>query len=153
MKRIRLIAATIAMLCIAQIGLTQTTASVETRVHDIARTLRCPVCQGETLDESDAAVAQDLRQVLRDRLLAGDSDAQARAYLIARYGEAISLSPDAKGANLILWGAAPFLMLVAFWGGTRRGSRRPSPGQTPPNDAPLTEEERLRLKRRLLDRD
>jgi cytochrome c-type biogenesis protein CcmH len=88
---------------------------LEARARVLSQGLRCPVCQNETIDESHAALAQELRVVLRERIVAGDSDAQVVDYMVARYGEFVLLRPDARGANLILWLAAPIMLLLALW--------------------------------------
>ena len=96
---------------------------LEARAREISQGLRCPVCQNETIDESHSALAQELRIVLRERVVAGDSDAQVVDYMVARYGEFVLLRPDARGANLVLWLAAPLMLLLALgvgWATVRR---------------------------------
>lgn len=98
---------------------------LEARAREISQGLRCPVCQNESIDESHAPVAQELRVVLRERLVAGDTDAQVVDYMVFRYGEYVLLRPDARGANLILWFAAPLMLLLALgigWATIRRKS-------------------------------
>ena len=85
---------------------------LEARARDISAGLRCPVCRNESIDESNAAVARDLRLMVRERLVAGDTDAEVVAAVVARFGEFILLKPDASGANLVLW-LAPVGLLVA----------------------------------------
>jgi cytochrome c-type biogenesis protein CcmH len=87
---------------------------LEDRARALSQELRCPVCRYESIDESNAALAQELRIVLRERIVAGDSDQEALDFIVARYGEFVLLRPDAKGANLILWLAAPALLLIAL---------------------------------------
>jgi cytochrome c-type biogenesis protein CcmH len=87
---------------------------LEARARDLSQGLRCPVCQNESIDESHAPVAQELRIVLRERLVAGETDAQVVDYMVVRYGEYVLLRPDARGANLILWLAAPLMLLLAL---------------------------------------
>ncbi|WP_411890464.1 cytochrome c-type biogenesis protein CcmH [Yoonia sp. SDW83-1] len=101
---------------------------LEERARDLSQGLRCPVCRNESIDESNATLAKELRIVLRERLVAGDTDAQAVEFMVARYGEYVLLRPDARGANLILWLAAPALLLIALgigWMTIR--SRKPVP--------------------------
>ncbi len=101
---------------------------LEERARDLSQGLRCPVCRNESIDESNATLAKELRIVLRERLVAGDTDAQAVNFMVARYGEYVLLRPDARGANLILWFAAPALLLIALgigWMTIR--SRKPVP--------------------------
>jgi len=89
-------------------------AGLETRARDISQGLRCPICQNESIDESSAPVARDLRLLVRERLLAGDSDAAVLAYVVARYGEFVLLRPTATGANLVLWFAGPAFLLFGL---------------------------------------
>ena len=77
--------------------------ALEARARDISALIRCPVCQGETIDDSNAPIAHDLRLMVRERLTAGDSDSAVIDYLVARYGEFILFQPRARGSNLILW--------------------------------------------------
>ena len=85
---------------------------MEARARELSQGLRCLVCRNEDIDESDADLAHDLRVLLRERLVAGDTDAQAVAYIVARYGEFVLLKPTTTGANLILWLAGPALLLM-----------------------------------------
>lgn len=85
---------------------------LEARARDISAGLRCPVCRNESIDESNAPVARDLRLMVRERLLAGDTDAQVIDAVVARFGEFILLKPLASGANLVLW-LAPLGLLAA----------------------------------------
>ncbi|MEO0904486.1 MAG: cytochrome c-type biogenesis protein, partial [Pseudomonadota bacterium] len=84
---------------------------LEERARSLSQELRCPVCRNESIDESNATLAQELRIVLRERLVSGDTDQQALDFMVARYGEFVMLRPDARGANLILWLAAPAMLL------------------------------------------
>ena len=90
---------------------------LEQRAREISGQLRCPVCQNESIDESSAQLSADLRVILRERLVAGDTDAQAMDYLVSRYGEFILLAPDKRGVNVILWAAAPILLLLSLFVG------------------------------------
>lgn len=87
---------------------------LEERAREISQGIRCPVCQNESIDESDAVLAGELRVVLRERLVAGDTDQQVVDYLVARYGEFVLLNPTKTGANLILWLAAPAMLFAAL---------------------------------------
>ncbi len=87
-------------------------AKLEARARTLSAELRCMVCQNESIDESHADLARDLRLLVRERLQAGDSDEQIRAFLVQRYGDFILLKPPFKLATWLLWGA-PFLVLVA----------------------------------------
>ena len=113
----------------------------------LSQGLRCLVCQNENIDDSDAQLAGDLRLLLRERIVAGDSDEQAVAFIVARYGEFVLLSPPARGANLVLWLAGPGLLLLG--GGMalamlRRRSRMVGP-------EPLSPQEEARLAEILRD--
>ena len=98
---------------------------LEARAREISQGLRCPVCQNESIDESSAVLSAQLRVLLRERLVAGDSDEEAVDYLVARFGEFILLEPDKRGANLVLWLAAPALFLLALGIGWRAIRARP----------------------------
>lgn len=112
---------------------------LEARARDISAGLRCPVCRNESIDESNAAVARDLRLMVRERLVAGDTDAAVIAAVVARFGEFILLKPDATGANLVLW-LAPLGLLVAGIAVAMTAQRRRIAVA-----APLTEAEQIRL--------
>lgn len=86
---------------------------LEQRALDLSKGLRCPVCQSESIDESNAPISKDLRLLVRERLVAGDSDQDALDYIVARYGEFVLLKPTFGGANWILWAAGPFMLLIA----------------------------------------
>ena len=116
--------------------------ALEARARAISTLIRCPVCQGESIDESNASIARDLRLVLRERLVAGDSDDQVIDYLVTRYGEFILFRPRASGANLILWIAGPAMLVLGLGGAglyLRRRRSAPETGQR------LTDEEEARI--------
>ncbi|KAB2882195.1 MAG: cytochrome c-type biogenesis protein CcmH [Albidovulum sp.] len=117
--------------------------ALEARARALSQGLRCLVCRNENIDESNADLARDLRLLVRERLVAGDTDAEVIAYLVDRYGEYVLLEPPATGSNLILWVAGPALLVVALGGAAiylRR--RRSAPEAAAP---PLSEAERARL--------
>ena len=117
--------------------------ALEARARELSKGLRCLVCRNENIDESNAELARDLRLLVRERLVAGDSDNEVIAYLVDRYGEFVLLQPTVRGENLILWIAGPAMFLLALGGALiylRR--RRPISEATP---APLSEAERVRL--------
>ncbi|GGH47475.1 cytochrome C biogenesis protein CcdA [Frigidibacter albus] len=107
---------------------------LEARARDLSKVLRCPVCQSENIDESNAEVSRDLRILVRERLVAGDSDSAVLDYVTARYGEYVLFQPDASGGNLILWLAGPVMLLAGLGIGFSflRGRR---PGVEPPVEA------------------
>lgn len=113
---------------------------LESRAREISRDIRCPVCQGETIDDSNAPISRDLRLIIRERLVAGDSDAEVVDYIVARYGEGVLFNPPAEGANLVLWLAGPALLLAGIAVALAAGRRRVAP------DVVLTTEEESRLK-------
>lgn len=115
--------------------------ALEARARALSEVLRCPVCRNESIDESNAGISRDLRILLRERLVAGDTDDQAVQFLVDRYGAYILLNPRAEGANLILWYAAPVLLLLA--GGVAFGAVRARSRADGPQD--LTEAEQARL--------
>ena len=76
---------------------------LEARAHKLSRDLRCVVCQNQSIDDSDAALARDLRIILRERIAAGDTDQQAVGFLVARYGSFVQLQPPVRMDTLVLW--------------------------------------------------
>lgn len=113
---------------------------LESRAREISRDIRCPVCQGETIDDSNAPISRDLRLIIRERLVAGDSDAEVVDYIVARYGEGVRFNPPASGVNLVLWFAGPALLLAGVAVALTAGRRRVVP------EAALSPEEEARLK-------
>lgn len=85
---------------------------LEGRARALSQELRCLVCRNENIDDSDADLARDLRLLVRERIRTGDSDAQAMAFIVDRYGEFVLLNPPAAGANLVLWLAGPAMVLA-----------------------------------------
>ena len=85
---------------------------LESRARDISQGLRCLVCRNENIDDSHADLARDLRLLVRERLVAGDSDVQTVDYIVARYGEYVLLDPTTRGANMLLWWAGPLMLLI-----------------------------------------
>lgn len=117
--------------------------ALEARARDLSKELRCLVCRNQSIDDSGAPLARDLRLLVRERLVAGDSDQDAMAYIVDRYGEFVLLRPPLNAGNLALWFAGPVLLII---GGViavvfvRR--RKPAPTSSPNG---LTEEEAERL--------
>ncbi len=87
---------------------------LEERAREISKGLRCPVCQNESIDESHANIAKDLRLLVRDRLVDGDTDQEVVDFIVARYGEFVLLKPTIGGSNWLLWAAGPLMLLVAM---------------------------------------
>lgn len=117
---------------------------LESRARELSKGLRCVVCQNESIDESNADLARELRLVVRERLVAGDSDEQVLDYLVARYGEFVLLKPRTDGWNIILWLSGPALFLLALGIGIAYVRGRAS--ASAPTDVGLSEEEQARLK-------
>jgi cytochrome c-type biogenesis protein CcmH len=113
--------------------------ALEARARALSAGLRCVVCRNESIDESNAEIARDMRIALRERLVAGDTDAQAVAFLVDRFGEFILLRPPATGTNLILWATPAVLAVLGLFAAAAVMRRR---GAAP---APLSPEERARL--------
>ena len=84
--------------------------ALEARARDISSGLRCLVCRNESIDESNADLAGDMRVLVRERLVAGDSNAEVVDYIVDRYGEYVLLSPQTSGSNLLLWLAGPLML-------------------------------------------
>jgi cytochrome c-type biogenesis protein CcmH len=87
-------------------------AALEARARAITETLRCPVCQGESIDDSSAPISRDLRLAVRERLVAGDSDDQVLDYVVARYGEFVLFNPRMTGSGFALWLAGPLMLIL-----------------------------------------
>ncbi len=117
--------------------------ALEARARALSKELRCMVCQNESIDDSEAPLAHDLRVLVRDRLKAGDSDGQVLDFLVARYGEFVLLKPRLSWHTAALWGLPPALLLLgcgAIVVAIRR--RRASP---PPEPASLSATEEARV--------
>jgi cytochrome c-type biogenesis protein CcmH len=128
-------------------------SALEARARVLSKELRCMVCQNQSIDDSDAPLARDLRLLVRERLQAGDSDKQVMDFLVARYGEFVLLKPRFNANTALLW-LTPFALLLLgiaalalFW---RRGRARAA--AAPSASAALTPAEAARLSR-ILQRD
>jgi cytochrome c-type biogenesis protein CcmH len=115
--------------------------ALEARAREISRGLRCLVCQNESIDESQAELARDLRLLVRERLVGGDSDEQVVQFIVDRYGDFVLLRPPLKPATYPLW-AAPAVLLAIAAAILARYLRRHRRGAPQP---PLTSEERTRV--------
>ena len=120
--------------------------ALEARARTISQELRCLVCQNESIDDSNADLARDLRRIVRERLTAGDSDDQVIGFITARYGDYVLLRPPLRAGTLVLWFGPVVLLFAAIALLILRRRRRPA--ETPP----LSEEENRRLAR-LLDEE
>lgn len=113
---------------------------LESRARDLSAGLRCLVCQNQSIDDSDADLARDLRLLVRERLVAGDTNAEVEQYVVDRYGEYVLLNPRLGPHTILLWVAAPLLLLVGL--GALLLARRRSAGSTGPV---MTAEEKAAL--------
>jgi cytochrome c-type biogenesis protein CcmH len=125
-------------------------SALETRARSISTNLRCLVCQNQSIDDSDAPLARDLRILVRDRLKAGDSDAEVVDFVVSRYGEFVLLKPRLNWSTALLW-AGPFLVLLlasaALWRTIGRRGKEVQPAARA-----LTAAEKRELKK-LIDKD
>lgn len=119
---------------------------LEARARVLSKGLRCLVCQNESIDESHASLARDLRILVRERLVSGDSNDEAVEFIVERYGEYVLLQPRMTGSTLLLWISGPLMLLMAagMGGFYLRGRSVAIPDET------LTEDEQSRL-RQILD--
>lgn len=124
-------------------------AKLEARARGLSTQLRCMVCQNESIDDSGASLAKDLRLLVRERLKAGDSDDQIRAYLVQRYGDFILLKPPFKLETALLW-SGPFVILLIGGAAILLSARRRR--AVPPSAQSLSDSEGQRLKS-LLDHE
>jgi cytochrome c-type biogenesis protein CcmH len=119
--------------------------ALEGRAREISHELRCMVCQNQSIDDSEAPLARDLRLLVRERLKAGDSDAQVVDFMVARYGEFVLLKPRFSWHTAILW-AAPLTILIIGLFAVGFSVLRRRPGRIAvPEVSPLSEAERQRL--------
>lgn len=119
----------------------------EARARELSRELRCMVCQNQSIDDSEASLARDLRLLVRERIAAGDSNAQVIDFLVARYGEFVLLKPRFKSETLLLWLLPPLVLVgggIALWTHGRRKSKTTS-GLDSETGFKLTVEEEARL--------
>ena len=123
--------------------------AMEQRARDISAGLRCLVCRNESIDESNAELARDLRLLVRERLLEGDTNDEVVDYVVDRYGEYVLLNPTTSGSNIVLWLAGPIMaviaLILAFF--YLRGRSTPKPG----TEDRLSADEEARLSEILRD--
>jgi cytochrome c-type biogenesis protein CcmH len=125
-------------------------AGLEARARDISQTLRCVVCQNQSIDDSNAPLAKDLRVLVRERITAGDSNRQAIDFIVARYGNFVLLKPPMQINTLMLWfGPALLLALAAF--GLLRTLRAQQQVPLAETSAPLDADDEKRLAKLLAD--
>lgn len=124
---------------------------LEERARGISSGLRCLVCRNESIDQSSADLARDLRLLVRERLVEGDTDAQTVDYIVARYGEYVLLRPTFDGSTIALWLAGPMLLLAGI--GLSLTYVRGRSVAVAPAEAALDTEEQARLDAILSDED
>lgn len=122
---------------------------LEERARELSKGLRCLVCQNESIDDSDAALARDLRLLVRERLVAGDTDEEVLDFVVERYGEFALLQPKFGGSNLVLWIAGPLGLIFALFIGLNM-MRRSSTNLTTTEELSTDEADRLN---EILNRD
>jgi len=141
----------IALLALAASGATAAAVS-EDAVHEVAGQLRCVVCQSLSVADSPSETAHQMKDIIRERLAAGETPEQVRAYFVEKYGTWILLSPPRQGFNLLVW-VVPFvglgLGLVLVLIVVRRWSRRPAAPAAPPLDPAM----RARIRREMAERE
>ncbi len=120
-------------------------SALEKRARGLSAELRCLVCQNQSIDDSDAPLAKDLRVLVRERLQAGDSDAAVRAFVVERYGDFVLLKPPVKASTLLLW-LAPLLVLAAAVAYAVRAMRSSGAPPGVPRGQALSANEERRLK-------
>jgi len=121
----------------------------EARARNLSKELRCMVCQNQSIDDSDAPLARDLRLLVRERIATGDSDSQVLDFLVARYGEFVLLKPRFELHTLLLWLLTPLVLIgggMALWRQSRRRNRHDGGSSA----VALTADEEARIER-LLD--
>ncbi len=122
---------------------------LEERAREISKDLRCLVCRNESIDESNAQLARDLRLLVRERLVAGDTDEEVVDFVVGRYDEYVLLRPLASGSNLVLYLAGPVMLILALGVGLSYTRRRASTRTA--TERKLNAEEEARLKEILED--
>ncbi|MCD0419634.1 cytochrome c-type biogenesis protein CcmH [Rubrivivax sp. JA1024] len=124
----------------------------EARARELSRELRCMVCQNQSIDDSDATLAKDLRLLVRERIAAGDSNKQVIDYLVSRYGEFVLLKPRFELHTLLLWLLPPFVLFgggLGLWLHIRRRGRDAARATDAPK--PLSADEQARLEKLLTE--
>jgi cytochrome c-type biogenesis protein CcmH len=125
---------------------------LEARAEALSRQLRCLVCQNQSIEDSDADLARDLRRLVREHIVAGDDDGAIKTFLVERYGEFVLLKPRFSGAGLVLW-ILPVVLLVLTAGGLVMVQRRRRSAVSTVDEFALTAEEEERLARLLDEQD
>lgn len=124
--------------------------ALEARARSISAELRCLVCQNQSIDDSNAPLARDLRLLVRERLKAGDSNAQVMRFVEDRYGEFVLLRPPFSWRTVLLWASPPLALLLAVWVSARAWRRRQTYAKAT-ESAPLSADEEAKLRKILGD--
>ncbi len=124
-------------------------AKLETRARELSSGLRCLVCQNQSIDDSDAPLAKDLRVLVRERLKAGETDAQVTEYIVSRYGEYVLLKPPFRLSTLLLWLLPVCVLAGGAWAAVR--GLRANSGAATARSRTLSREEEAKLKDILSD--
>jgi cytochrome c-type biogenesis protein CcmH len=151
MKRLALAATILAAICLSPVRAVlpdevMPDPAKEARARTLSQELRCMVCQNQSIDDSEAPLARDLRLLVRERIASGDSDTQVIDFLVARYGEFVLLRPRFERQTLLLWLVSPLALFgggLVLWLQARR--RKGTTSEVPAGEA-LTPDEQARLK-------
>lgn len=130
--------------------------ALEARAREVGKGLRCVVCQNQSIDESNAELAGDMRVLVRDRIVAGDSNEEVAAYMVDRYGDYVLLDPPFKSSTYVLWFGPPVIGILGLWWVVSFYRRRTAgandgAAQIEPQAVALSDEERRRLDALLKD--
>ena len=123
-------------------------ATLEARARSLSANLRCLVCQNQSIDDSNAPLARDLRLLVRERLTAGDGDGAVMDYIVRRYGDFVLLKPPLKLSTIGLWLTPLLVLMLAIWLAMRAGVRRETSARL---DGKLTAEEQAKLEAVLVE--
>jgi cytochrome c-type biogenesis protein CcmH len=128
--------------------------ALEERARDISKGLRCLVCQNQSIDDSDASLAKDLRVLVRERIAAGDSNDQVETYVVSRYGDFVLLKPPFNMATLVLWMSPLLLIICGMITIIMFFRRKQKVTETPtPSTLPLTDSEKKQVIKLLTEGD
>lgn len=126
---------------------------LESRAREVSQYLRCLVCQNQSIDDSDADLAKDLRLLVRERIQAGDSNDQVIDYVVSRYGDFVLLKPPFKASTVLLWMGPPIALIIGILALILFFRRRTSATVSPQSVAPLSAEDKNRLEKLLDDQN
>tara|TARA_E500000318_G_scaffold84121_2_gene79850 strand:- start:1535 stop:2017 length:483 start_codon:yes stop_codon:yes gene_type:complete len=127
--------------------------ALEARARELSKEIRCLVCQNQSIDDSNAGLAKDLRVILRERLVAGDSDTEIKTFLVERYGDFVLLKPPVKAETLFLWYGPFAIGVLGAIGVAVFLLRRRDGGAVNEAPVPLSDDERKRIDALLSEQD